>query len=158
MDLVRELFDHVTSVLLDAGLPLVVLTPHPIDPPAAVRVMHDRGPGLNNAVRAAVQELGVPVLVAHADLPQLSASDVDRMLGARGDVVVARAHDGGTNGLLLRKWMPPAFGRGSALVHASHARALGLSASVLDLPGFAVDVDDEATLGAYRAFVRGRRP
>lgn len=158
MDLVRTLFDHVTSVLLDAGLSVAVLAPHPIDPPAGAQVMRDREPGLNRAVHGAVRELGVPVLVVHADLPRLSVSDVDRVLGTRADVVVARAHDGGTNGLLLRKWMPPAFGRGSALAHASRARSLGLTASVLDVPGFAIDVDDDATLGAYHAFARRTRP
>jgi 2-phospho-L-lactate guanylyltransferase (CobY/MobA/RfbA family) len=33
-------------------------------------------------------------------------------------------------------------------MHADRARRAGLSASVLDIPGFALDVDDEAGLSA----------
>jgi 2-phospho-L-lactate guanylyltransferase (CobY/MobA/RfbA family) len=48
----------------------------------------------------------------------------------------------------MRRPIRPAFGPSSALHHAAQARTLGMRASVLDLPGFALDVDDEAALAA----------
>jgi 2-phospho-L-lactate guanylyltransferase len=152
MALVRELYEHVCAMLLDTGLRVVTLSPTAIDVPAAVELWRDEASGLNGAVRAALRRLDPPVLVVHADLPRLATDDIDRVLGGEADVVVARAHDGGTNGLLLRRMLTTAFGPGSALVHAHRARAAGLSVSVVDTSGFAFDVDDESALSAYGAF------
>jgi len=132
--LVRSLLDHVVAVL-------------PVDVQGA-EIWTDEAPGLNAAVAAALERLGPHALVVHADLPLLSAADVDAVLGAEGDVVIARSYDGGTNGLLMRSIIRPAFGVGSALMHADRARRAGLRAAVLDIPGFAMDVDDEVGLSA----------
>jgi 2-phospho-L-lactate guanylyltransferase len=145
--LVRDLLDHVVAVLADCGLRIVVLSPEPADIDGA-EVWSDEAPGLNAAVEAALQRLGAPAFVVHADLPLLSAGDVESVLDQDTDVVVARSYDDGTNGLLMRSLIRPAFGVGSAAMHAQRARAAGLSAAVLDVPGFALDVDDETGLSA----------
>jgi 2-phospho-L-lactate guanylyltransferase len=146
-ELVRTLLDHVVEVLTVVGLRIVVLAPEPADVTGA-EVWKDQAPGLNAAVAAAIDKLGMPVLVVHADLPLVSAADVESLLADEADVVIARSYDGGTNGLLLRSALRPAFGVGSALVHADRTRRAGLTASVLDIPGFAMDVDDEVGLSA----------
>ena len=157
--LVRSLFEHVASVAVGAGLRVIALTPGDVDPLDGVEVWHDQKPGLNRAIGAALSTLGAPVLVIHADLPKLTTSDVDRVLADDADIVVARATDGGTNGLLLRTLIPPEFGRSSAARHASRARAAGLRAHVIDTPGFALDVDDESALSACGAVsFPGTRP
>jgi 2-phospho-L-lactate guanylyltransferase len=155
--LVRSLFDHVAAVVLEAGLRTVALTPGSIQPPDGVEVWPDEGAGLNRAVQAALLRTGVPVLVVHADLPLLSPADVDCVLASEADVVIARSEDGGTNGLLMRRLITPAFGSGSATLHASGARGAGLRVHVLDTPGFATDVDDEVGLSACAAFFPGTR-
>jgi 2-phospho-L-lactate/phosphoenolpyruvate guanylyltransferase len=160
MRLISSLFEHVTSVLDDAGLRIVVVTPTPAEVPSSLEVWTDEAPGLNGALQAALQRLALPVLIVHADLPLLRSDDVDGLLANDSDVVVARAHDGGTNGLLLRRPLTPAFGADSALVHAARARAAGLSVSVVDIPGFAQDVDTQPALiasGLSSSF-RGTRP
>lgn len=146
-ELVRTLLDRVVTVLSDAGLRVVLLMPEREDISGA-EVMTDQAHGLNAAVAAAIDRLGTPLLVVHADLPLLAASDVSRLLQDGADVVVARSYDAGTNGLLLRQPIRPAFGRASAAMHADRARRAGLAASVLDIPGFALDVDDEIGLSA----------
>jgi 2-phospho-L-lactate guanylyltransferase len=157
--LVRTLFEHVASVTSDAGLRVVALTPGNLDPMDGIEVWQDEGSGLNRAVDAAVRRIGAPVLVVHADLPLLGTDDIDQVLASHADVVIARAHDGGTNGLLLRRLMTPAFGPSSASVHARRARSAGLRVHVVDLPGFALDVDDEVGLSACgAAFFPGTRP
>lgn len=147
-DLVRSLFDHVTRTLLDAGLDVVALAPHPIDVPDDVELWADEAPTLNGALAAAAERTGVPVALIHADLPLLTVDDVWALIDAPGDVVIARSLDGGTNALLLRAKLRPMFGRNSALVHARRARAEGLRARVIDRPGLALDVDDPAALTA----------
>jgi len=158
--LVRHLLDHVMEVLTHVGLRVVVLSPEPVDSRETTETWTDEAPGLNAAVDAALVRLGPPVLVVHADLPLLSAADVESVLDTDSDVVVARSYDGGTNGLLLRTLVRPAFGVGSAAMHAERARRAGLSVSVLDLPGFALDVDDETGLSASGRgpFARYTRP
>ncbi|MGH2758899.1 MAG: 2-phospho-L-lactate guanylyltransferase [Actinomycetota bacterium] len=157
--LVRALFAHVVSTLDQAGLKTIALAPDAIDAPAGVEVWRDAAPGLNRAIAAALRRLETPILIVHADLPRLQADDIDRVLTAPGDVVVARSRDGGTNGLLLRRLIAPGFGPGSAAAHASRARSAGLRATVIDTPGLALDVDDETSLSASGAWsVRGTRP
>jgi 2-phospho-L-lactate/phosphoenolpyruvate guanylyltransferase len=80
--------------------------------------------------------------VISADLPLIRADDVEELLAATPErgIAIARALDGGTNGVAMR---PPGvvrthFGEpGSAAVHAS----LGVPHVVVDLPGLAFDVD-----------------
>jgi len=146
--LVRELFDRVVDVLLACGLRVVVLAPDEMGRRPDVETWTDEAVGLNAALGAAVDRAGVPVLIVHADLPDITTEDVFAVLDAPGDVVIARARDGGTNALLLRSRLRPAFGRLSALRHAQRARAAGLRATVIDRPGLALDVDDGAALTA----------
>jgi 2-phospho-L-lactate guanylyltransferase len=150
--LVRGLLDRVIDVLLDCDLRVVVLAPEGAPEEAEwrpdVETWTDEAVGLNAALGAAVERAGVPVLIVHADLPDITTEDVFAVLDAPGDIVIARARDGGTNALLLRSELRPAFGRLSALRHAQRARAAGLRATVIDRPGLALDVDDGAALTA----------
>ena len=143
--LVVDLLSHVVEVLATAGLRIVVLSPEPIEIEGA-ELWTDEAPGLNAAITAALGRLGAPALVVHADLPLLSPADVQALLDDDADIVIARSYDGGTNGLLMRTLIRPAFGVGSAAMHADRARRDGLRAKVLDIPGFALDVDDEVGL------------
>jgi 2-phospho-L-lactate guanylyltransferase len=158
MDFVRRSFDHVSGVLREAGCRVVALTPEPIDVPPEIDLWLDEAPGLNRAVTAASLKLGAPVLVVHADLPWLTAQDVYALNDTDADVAIARATDGGTTGLLMRKLIMPAYGPGSALRHAQIARGLGLSALVVDIPGFARDVDDPRALTASSSAFLQPRP
>ena len=151
MRLVRALFEHVVCVVREAGLHVVALSPNDVLDVEGIEVWRDEAPGLNGAIGAAITRIGMPVFVIHADLPKLTAADVDDVLRIPGHVVIARARDGGTNGLLLRRPIALAFGPSSSVAHAANARAAGLSARVVDLPGFALDVDDESGLSASGA-------
>lgn len=146
--LVEALFGHVVGVLGEAGFEVVALAAGgrpSVD--ADVEVWDDPGRGLNAGLSWALGRLGGRALVLPADLPWLGPGDVRELLREPGDAVVARAHDGGTGGLLLRRpGLVPAFGPRSALGHARGGRERGLDARVVDLPAFRWDLDDEATL------------
>lgn len=139
--LARALFDHVVGVLTTAGLEVVAVSTAAL-PGAGVEVWPDRGRGLNAELSAALARLPRPTVVVPADLPWLTGDGIERLLAEPGDVVVARARDGGTAALLLRRSITPAFGPGSALIHARRARRAGLSARVLSIGGLDRDLDD----------------
>ncbi|AEG45375.1 2-phospho-L-lactate guanylyltransferase [Isoptericola variabilis] len=108
-------------------------------------------PGLNAAVavgREHASGLGAErLLVVHADLPALAPDDVEAVLRADADVVVATdRHASGTN-LLLVPLHPPGssftfrFGPDSRAAHVAEAGRLGLRAVVVHRPGTAADLD-----------------
>ena len=89
-------------------------------------------PGFNAAVRLAQRELGSAgaLLVVPADLPLLTVAAVHTLVDAAPPtpaVVIAPAHNGGTNGLLLRPpgVIAPLFGPASAQAHRQAAAAAG---------------------------------
>lgn len=116
------------------------------DPPPAT--------GLDAAVAAAVERLpeGTDVLVAMADLPCLSPTDVEELLTSPAEVVVAANDDGGTGGLLRRPGsaMRTAYGPRSAAAHARLAAAAARSVEVVHIPGFGFDVDTTRDLDRLR--------
>ncbi len=124
-----------------------------LDPPD----VHD----LDDALAAATR--GVPashdVVVVPADLPRLTAADIDALLAADGQVVVAPTTAGGTGGLLRRAGarIPTAFGPGSAARHRRRAADAGLTVSTVGRDGFHHDIDTWTDLAALHAVEFGPR-
>jgi 2-phospho-L-lactate guanylyltransferase len=85
------------------------------------------------------------LLVVPADLPTLSAGDIQSLLaGHTGGVTVCpAARDGGTNALLMSPpgVIPFLYGPASAQRHLAAAAAAGVAARATQLPAFARDVD-----------------
>lgn len=106
--------------------------------------------GLDQALRHAATRVGRSegLLVAAADLPRLTAADVEQVLACPAAVVVAPTRDAGTGGLLRRPpdAIPTAYGPGSAQAHLRRAADAGLRGQVVSAPGFAHDVDTLADL------------
>jgi len=121
--------------------------------------------GLNTAAARAVDWACIQgydkVLVVPGDVPVWMRGEVGALLdvGRAHDVVVARAHDGGTNAVLLR--LPTAFefryGPDSAAAHLRGAHRAGLSAVTCQLPFLAHDIDVPADclLPLYHTFATG---
>jgi 2-phospho-L-lactate/phosphoenolpyruvate guanylyltransferase len=151
--------DHVGSSCSDrqSGLPIrrrsADVIAEPPDPP-----------GLNGALdhaRAHLGGLGADrMLVVHADLPRLTAADVDAVLGTGTEVAVATdRHDTGTN--LLAVPLTPTgyrfrFGPGSRAAHEAEAAAHGLTSAVVRRPGTAADLDTLDDWTELPAEVRAR--
>ena len=141
----------VVAALRGAGLEVVVAAGGPAAAAAAsalqAAVVMD-GPAvrsLDGAVEGARRHLG-PVgglLVVQADLPCLTADDVQAVLAPGAPVVVAPTDDGGTGALLRRPpdVMGTSFGRGSAAAHRRLADAAGVPVEVVHRPGLETDVD-----------------
>ena len=138
--LVRAMLDDVVAALLQAeSIDRVVIcsrdsAAHEEADRLAVDFLDqaDQRPGYNAAVARAQADLAAAeaLLVAPADVPLITRDAVDLLIAAAPDgpaVVVAPAHNGGTNGLFLRppSVIRPAFGPASARAHAQAAAAAG---------------------------------
>jgi len=122
---------------------------------ARVPWLREPAAGLNVAVTHATDRVrGGASLVVVADLPELTVTDIVRVVaaGAVGPtVVVARTHDGGTGALLRRPAdvIAPAFGAASAAAHLAAGQRAGVRTALLSTPGFVHDVDRAADLDRY---------
>lgn len=115
--------------------------------------------GHSQAVNYMLEELSANgasrIFVLAADLPKLTAYEIDFVLSAVSEpITIIPSRDGtGTNGLVFE---PPAritveYGDGSFRRHLSKAAAAGLRAEVLNVPGIAFDVDTPEDLDLFRS-------
>jgi 2-phospho-L-lactate guanylyltransferase len=119
------------------------------------------GAGLNLHLACAVAVLGAhragaTALVLAADIPQVLPRDIVRLLRAAAEhdlVVVPDRHGRDVNALAFKLDRPPAFAFGpdSCQQHLDNAERAGLSARVLELASFALDVDSPADVDLVRA-------
>jgi 2-phospho-L-lactate guanylyltransferase len=128
--------------------------------PSDILVLPDPGGGLNPALeagRAALLLQGAAELVVlPADLPFVTAADIDRLVesGRRGGFALATDAAGtGTNALYVRPPVPFRFqfGPGSRFLHMDEAARVGLGAELLHIGGLEFDVDGPSDLGELLA-------
>jgi 2-phospho-L-lactate/phosphoenolpyruvate guanylyltransferase len=143
---------------------ITVVTPERDTIPADVHVVPDPGGGLNAALDAARDVLvgmGAPeLLVLHADLPLVTAADIDLLVEAGRRTGFALATDAagtGTNALYVA---PPGsvrfrFGPGSRFRHLEEAARLGVQAELVRSRGFELDLDGPADLNRLLALHEG---
>lgn len=124
----------------------------------AALVIWEPGRGLNGAVEAGVDQLGAAgvsqVIVAHADLPHAAGLGV---MGAMpGITLVPDRQRDGTNVIVVPSdaGFRFSYGPGSFARHVLEADRLGMTATVVEDPRLAFDVDwpaDLLTLAAHPA-------
>jgi 2-phospho-L-lactate guanylyltransferase (CobY/MobA/RfbA family) len=144
---------------------IAVATSEAVTLPSGVLRLSDGGLAWNEGLVHALGPLatdpaGVSFLAA--DLPAVTSRDIDALIEAcpPHGLAIARARDGGTNGLALRpaNVIVPSFGSpGSAAVHATLAAAVEARAVMVDRPGLALDLDTPDDLTAALA-TGGDRP
>lgn len=159
--LARLMLDAVLTALRDARTVehVAVVTPERDTVPPDVLVIEDRGRGLNAALeyaRSTLVDLGAGELVVlPADLPLVTASDVDLLVrrGRRTGLALACDAAGhGTNALYLA---PPApfrfaFGPESCSRHLEEAARLSRVPDVVRSPRLGFDVDRDVDLVSLR--------
>ena len=118
--------------------------------------LEESGSGLSAAVTQGGHWLAVhgqrDMMMLPGDVPLVSAQEIDRVITAhRGAPAVTmvpdREHDG-TNALAVNPTdvMSFAFGSGSFAKHRQAAEAAGITPSVVQLPGLALDIDNPIDL------------
>ena len=152
--LMLSMLEHVARAAVASGVGPVALAS---SEPRAAALAEQFGIGLVDDAglpwnQGLVHALGLlrpqpaAVIYLAGDLPLVTADEIRALATAvpAHGVAVARAHDGGSNGLGLRPAaaIVPSFGvEQSARAHAALAEAAGLEVVVVDLPGLALDVD-----------------
>ena len=157
LQLVRSM---LAAVLSAAGAArtvhqIVVVSPERDTVPADVPVIVDTGEDLNSALTEAhrvLLEFGWrEVVILPADLPTITAADIDGLThaGRIGGFAIAPDTAGsGTNALCLvsAQAFRFQFGLGSQRLDLQEAERMGLSPQVVRLPGLQFDVDSPADL------------
>jgi 2-phospho-L-lactate guanylyltransferase len=156
-DLVERMLENVVAAALGAVHidRVLVVSPVATHVPPSVLAVRDQGlgliPALDIARRAAIHGGADRLLVLPADLPLVTAADIDGFAerARNADVAVAVDRSGsGTNGL----WIPAArrfefqFGADSARQHRLEARTRSLSFEEFRLPGLDFDIDTSSDL------------
>ncbi len=112
---------------------------------AGAVVVADPDAGQGAAVVAALAALDGPCAVVNADLPCVTAAELETLLAVArsGGFGLVEADDGTTNALALPTAAAFAalYGAGSAARFRAHAVSLGLRVADLMLPGLISDVD-----------------
>jgi 2-phospho-L-lactate/phosphoenolpyruvate guanylyltransferase len=158
LQLVRSMLAAVLSAAdaAPAVRQIVVVSPERDTVPSNVPVIVDTGEDLNVALTEAhrmLLEFGYrEALILPADLPTITAADIDGLIHAGGIGGFAIAPDtagSGTNALCLASAQPFRFqfGPDSRHLHLQEAERIGLSPQVVHLPGLQFDVDSPADLG-----------
>tara|TARA_B100000676_G_scaffold277408_1_gene299047 strand:+ start:961 stop:1629 length:669 start_codon:yes stop_codon:yes gene_type:complete len=97
------------------------------------------------------------MLALPGDIPTLSSAEVDAMVGALdstpGFAIAPSGDKFGSNGVAVSPTdlIEFAFGNDSFRPHLTRAKAAGVQPSILELPGFALDVDRPDDLATFAA-------
>jgi 2-phospho-L-lactate guanylyltransferase len=157
VQLVRSMLAAVLSAAAEARTirQIIVVSPERDWVPAEIPVLADSGSGLNVALMQAHRVLlefgGREVVILPADLPTITAAEIDGLVHAAHDGGFAIAPDTagvGTNALCLGSARPFRFqfGDDSQRLHLQEAERTGLLPQVVRLPGLEFDVDTAADL------------
>lgn len=157
LELVRSMLTAVLSAANGAHTvrQIIVVSPERDSVPADVPVLADTGECLNGGLTQAhrvLREFGCrEVVILPADLPTITAADIDALVraGRQGGFAIASDAAGvGTNALCLASTHPFRFqfGPDSKRLHLQEAERTGLGAQVVRLPGLEFDVDSPADL------------
>jgi len=157
IQLVRSMLAAVLSAAAGAQTvrQVIVVSPQRDSVPAEIPVLADTGECLNSALTQAHQVLRKfgcrEVVILPADLPDITASEIDSLVraGRSGGFAIAPDAAGeGTNALCLVSPHPFRFqfGAHSRRLHLEEAVRAGLSPQVVRLPGLEFDVDSPTDL------------
>jgi 2-phospho-L-lactate guanylyltransferase len=157
LELVQSMLARVIAATRSARTvhQTIVVSPERDQVPTEVPVLADTGDSLNGALEQAhrlLRELGCgELLILPADLPRITATDIDALVraGRTGGFAIAPDSSGtGTNALYFASMLPFRFqfGPDSFSLHLQEGQRGGLQPQVVRLPGLAFDLDSSADL------------
>jgi len=153
----RRMLDRVLAATDGASsiTRVLIVSPDRQGLPPGYEILHDAGEGLNAAFELARDRgraaLAQEFVLLPADLPRLTACDVDALVaaGRRARVAIAPDRCGtGTNGLYLPVTLDFTcrFGVASRARHEVEARRHDIRPAIVTRPGLAADLDTPADL------------
>jgi 2-phospho-L-lactate guanylyltransferase len=125
----------------------------------AICIEDGAGDGHTGAVMAAARRLATErrggILTVPGDIPLVTAAEIERLIAARRPApsfTIAPSHDEkGSNAILMSPpdAVPLRFGDDSFFPHLAAAEACGIRATVVHLPGIAMDIDNPDDLAHF---------
>ncbi|MCB2080163.1 MAG: 2-phospho-L-lactate guanylyltransferase [Novosphingobium sp.] len=156
--LVRAMARHVVDAAMQATNidKVCIVGPSRLGLPDSIPLLSDPGDGLNGAVQSALDEASSGganrLVIIPADLPQVTANDLQLLAAAPADeiAIAPDRHGTGTNALSLplpqAKGFSFAFGPDSFARHHDEAERLGLEIETIHSLGLARDIDEPPDL------------
>lgn len=155
-DLAACLLDDVLSVLAEAAVDPLVLSPESV--PVEVPVRVDERP-LSAAVNGVLASSTPPLAIVMADLGLLTPAAFDRLLSTSGEIGIATGRGGGTNALVVEH---PEFHvdyhNGSYSDHVAIAESVGATVNEVDSYRLSTDIDEPTDLAELLLHGRGSAP
>ena len=157
IQLVLQMLDHVIATVQSCKevTKIIIVTPDgrikTYGEQKGVNVLMEEEPGYNESLtKAAAHEKGNALLTIAADLPLLTADDLNHLihLAKSHDVVLAPAKDGGTNAVFMKfsLILPYLFGEHSFEQYKKTAQEKNLSVGVYQSETISFDIDTEEDL------------
>jgi 2-phospho-L-lactate guanylyltransferase len=156
--LVLDMAAHVLGVVRAHVDETFLLTTELVSELGPVPELLDEADGLNPSLARAARRLdaraGDRLLVVFADLPLVSAGDLDALAAAaeRGFAIAPDRHGVGVNAVGFRQPLDVdfCFGPDSRHRFEAEARRLGQTPVLVQRPGLGLDIDDADSLALYR--------
>jgi len=153
----RAMLEDVIASVLKSGCSATLLCTHPFKHDDALIAV--RKESLNDAINWALAQFHCPALIIMADLPLVTAGDIQRMIRSEKDMSIVPGRGGGTNAIFLKKprCFHADFYGASFLDHLRVAGECGFSVEVIDSFRMSTDIDEKEDLVEILIHGRGKK-
>ena len=153
----RTMLEDVIASVLKSGCSATLLCTHPFKHENALIAV--RKEPLNEAINWALGQFHCPALIIMADLPLVTAGDIQRLIRTEKDMAIVPGRGGGTNVIFLKK--PECFHAdfygASFIDHMAVAEECDFSVDVIDSFRMSTDIDEREDLAEILIHGKGRK-
>ncbi|KDE55756.1 2-phospho-L-lactate guanylyltransferase [Methanoculleus sp. MH98A] len=153
----RAMLEDVIAAVQKSGCSATLLCTHSFKHENALVAV--RTEPLNDAINWALGQFHCPALIIMADIPLVTAGDIQRLIRTEKDMSIVPGRGGGTNIIFLKK--PRCFRAdyygASFLDHMRIAEECGFSVEVIDSFRMSTDIDEKEDLVEILIHGKGRR-
>ncbi|HOB18771.1 MAG TPA: 2-phospho-L-lactate guanylyltransferase [Candidatus Methanoculleus thermohydrogenotrophicum] len=153
----RTMLEDVIASVLKSGCSATLLCTHPFKHKDTLTAV--RKEPLNEAINWALRQFHCPALIIMADLPLVTAGDIQRLVCTEKDMAIVPGRGGGTNLIFLKK--PQCFHAdfygASFIDHMAVAEECGFSVDVIDSFRMSTDIDEKEDLVEILIHGKGRK-
>ena len=153
----RAMLEDVIAAVQKSGCSATLLCTHPFKHENALIAV--RKESLNDAINWALKQFHCPALIIMADIPLVTAGDIQRLIRTEKDMSIVPGRGGGTNIIFLKK--PRCFHAdyygASFLDHMRIAEECNFSVEVIDSFRMSTDIDEKGDLVEILIHGKGRK-
>ena len=153
----RAMLEDVIAAVQKSGCSATLLCTHSFKHENALVAV--RTEPLNDAINWALGQFHCPALIIMADLPLVTAGDIQRLIRTEKDMAIVPGRGGGTNVIFLKKprCFHADFYGASFIDHMAVAEECGFSVEVIDSFRMSTDIDEKEDLVEILIHGKGRK-